>query len=204
MESNKKFIKAKVVPTKDTILQNERLQITDNILDEKDIFKNHQELYRNIVLEENIYLKPADLNSNIDNIILHKLKRKVEGKCIKVGYVVPNSIKILTRSLGIVNNTNFEGITMYKVKYNVDICNPAIGQIIHCTIFNIDKSQVICYIDNPESSPLEIFLFKHHHAGNINFAELKIGDIISTRIGGSKWEYRDKQIITIAQFVKKL
>ena len=81
--------------------------------------KIQQELYRNVLLEEYIYLKPADLNNKIDDIILQKLKRKVEGKCIKVGYVVPDSIKILTRSLGIINNTNFDGITMYKVKYSV-------------------------------------------------------------------------------------
>jgi len=164
----------------------------------------HQELYRNVLLEDYIYLKPADLNNKIDDIIMQKLRRKVEGKCIKVGYVVPNSIKILTRSLGIINNTNFDGITMYKIKYSVDICNPAIGQIIQCTIFNIDKSQVICYVNTPETSPLEVFLFKHHHTGNTEFAGLKIGDLVSVRIGGSKWEYHDKQIITIAQFVGKL
>lgn len=166
--------------------------------------KTQQELYRNVLLEEYIYLKPADLNNKIDDIIMQKLKRKVEGKCIKVGYVVPDSIKILTRSLGIINNTNFDGITMYKVKYSVDVCDPAVGQIIHCTVFNIDKSQVISYVNNPETSPLEVFLFKHHHTGNTEFAGLKIGDMISVRVGGSKWEYRDKQIITIAQFVGKL
>lgn len=165
---------------------------------------NHQELYRNVLLEEYIYLKPADLNNKIDDIIIQKLKRKVEGKCIKVGYVVPDSIKILTRSLGIINNTNFDGITMYKVKYSVDVCNPAVGQIIQCTVFNIDKSQVICYVNDPETSPLEVFLFKHHHTGNTEFAGLKIGDMVIVRVGGSKWEYRDKQIITIAQFVSKL
>jgi len=166
--------------------------------------ETHQELYKNMLLEDYIYLKPADLNNKIDDIIMQKLKRKVEGKCIKVGYVVPDSIKILTRSLGIINNTNFDGITMYKVKYSVDICNPAVGQIIQCTVFNIDKSQVICYVNNPETSPLEVFLFKHHHTGNTEFAGLKIGDMVSVRVGGSKWEYHDKQIIAIAQFVGKL
>jgi DNA-directed RNA polymerase subunit E'/Rpb7 len=171
---------------------------------EKEQIENQQELYRNVLLEDYIYLKPSDLNNKIDDIILQKLKRKVEGKCIKVGYVVPDSIKILTRSLGIINNTNFDGITMYKVRYNVDVCNPAIGQIIQCTVFNIDKSQVICYVNNPETSPLEVFLFKHHHTGNTEFAGLKIGDMVSVRVGGSKWEYHDKQIITISQFVGKV
>ncbi len=199
--------------TKGISKKNETLDDTlDKTLDKTTDLKEHdneqaenkQELYKNVLLEEYIYLKPADLNNKIDDIILQKLKRKVEGKCIKVGYVVPDSIKILTRSLGIINNTNFDGITMYKVKYSVDICNPAVGQIIHCNIFNIDKSQVICYVNDPETSPLEVFLFKHHHTNNTEFAGLKIGDIVSVRVGGCKWEYRDKQIITIAQFVSKI
>jgi DNA-directed RNA polymerase subunit E'/Rpb7 len=174
---------------------------------EKDVEKGKekaeqpQDLYRNLMLEEYIYLKPIDLNNKIDDVIMARLKNKVEGKCIKVGYVIPNSLKILTRSLGIINNTNFDGITMYKIKYSADICNPAIGQIVQCQVFNIDKSQVICYIDNPKSSPLEVFLFKHHHANNTDFAALKIGDIVNVRVGGSKWEYRDQRIIVIAQFV---
>ena len=186
-------------------IQEDTLEKASDLIDKEQLqHKIQQELYRNVFLEEYIYLKPADLNNKIDDIIMQKLKRKVEGKCIKVGYVVPDSIKILTRSLGIINNTNFDGITMYKVKYSVDVCNPAVGQIIHCTVFNIDKSQVISYVNNPETSPLEVFLFKHHHTGNTEFAGLKIGDMISVRVGGSKWEYRDKQIITIAQFVGKL
>ncbi len=168
---------------------------------EKEKVEQPQDLYKNLMLDEYIYLKPIDLNNKIDDVIMARLKKKVECKCIKVGYVIPNSLKILTRSLGIINNTNFDGITMYKIKYSADICNPAIGQIVQCQVFNIDKSQVICYIDNPKSSPLEVFLFKHHHANNTDFAALKIGDIVNVRVGGSKWEYRDERIIIIAQFV---
>lgn len=159
------------------------------------------DLYKNILLDEYIYLKPMDLNKKIDDIIMAKLKKKVEGKCIKVGFVMIDSIKILFRSPGMLNNANFDGITTYKVKYTADICNPVIGQVIQCQVGNIDKSQTICYIDNPEKSPLEIYLFKHHHVGNVEFNTLKKGDIINVKIGGSKWEYKDKQIIAIAQFV---
>lgn len=64
-------------------------------LHDKEQLESKHALYRNVLLEEYIYLKPADLNNKIDDIILQKLIRKVEGKCIKVGYVVPGSIKFL-------------------------------------------------------------------------------------------------------------
>ena len=131
------------------------------------------------------------------------MKKKVEGRCIKVGYIVPNSIKIQLRSLGMINNANFDGITTYKIKYTADVCNPIIGQIVQCEVYNVGKS-IICYIDTPEKSPLEIYLFKHHHIGNVDFASLTKGDIINIKIGGSKWEYRDNQIVSIGQFISKV
>jgi DNA-directed RNA polymerase subunit E'/Rpb7 len=202
----------------DTFTSTSKNNIDDDVLydqnnEHKD--KKDSELYKNVILDEFIYLKAADLNNKIDDIILLKLQKKIEGKCIKIGYVMPNSVKIVMRSLGIINNANFDGVTTYKVKYTADICNPVIGQIVKCEVGNIDKSQTICYVDTPdtpatknkelsEKSPIEIYLFKHHHLGNTEFAQLQKGDIINVKIGGSKWEYRDKQIISIAQYVNKV
>jgi len=163
--------------------------------------KVNEELYKNIVLDEYIYLKPTDLNFRIDNIILTKLKWKVEGKCHKVGYIIPNSIVIQSRSLGMINNASFDGMTTYKVIFTCDVCNPVIGQIIQCKVGNIDKSQVICYIGEISDSPIEIYLFKQNHVGNTEFAALKNNDIINVKIGGNQWGYNDKQINSIAQFV---
>jgi len=163
--------------------------------------KVNEELYKNIVLDEYIYLKPTDLNFRIDNIILTKLKWKVEGKCHKVGYIIPNSIVIQSRSLGMINNASFDGMTTYKVIFTCNVCNPVIGQIIQCKVGNIDKSQVICYIGEISDSPIEIYLFKQNHVGNTEFAALKNNDIINVKIGGNQWGYNDKQINSIAQFV---
>ena len=177
----------------------------EDTLDTLKTTKNiNDELYKILLLDEYIYIKPIELNNKIDNIILLKLKRKVEGICIKYGYIMPNSIEIKTRSLGMINNASFDGKTTYKIKYTANVCNPMINQIIQCNIGNIDKSQVICYIDKPETSPIEIYLFKHTHVGNVEFASLKEGDIINVKIGGSKWEYKDTQINSIAQFISKV
>jgi len=188
-------IPTKSTPTKSTPMKSKSTAKPIN----KDINK---ELYKTLLLEEYIYIKPIELNNKIDDIILLKLKRKVEGICIKYGYIIPNSIEIKTRSLGMINNASFDGKTTYKINYTADVCNPTINQIIQCTVGNIDKSQVICYIDNiPEQSPIEIYLFKHNHVGNVIFASLKEGDIINVKIGGSKWEYKDTQINSIAEFI---
>ena len=186
----------------------EKKQIKKESIDDENKLQisktKNNDLYKTILLEEYIYLKPMDLNHKIEDIILMKLKKKVEGKCLKVGYVIHDSINIQTRSLGMINNASFDGMTTYKIKFTAEVCNPVIGQVIQCQVGNIDKSQVICYInDQPENSPLEIYLFKHHHVGNSEYSELKKGDLINVKIGGSKWEYKDTQINSIAQYIGK-
>ena len=170
-------------------------------VDDTNLQSSNKELYKTIVKEDYIYLKPTDLNFKIDNIILSKLKRKIEGKCIKEGYIIPDSVIIQSRTLGMINNASFDGMTTYKVTFTCNICNPINGQVIRCKVGNIDKSQVICYIDEEEISPIEIYLFKQHHIGNEEYSSLKNGDIVSVKIGGSKWEFESTQIISIAQLI---
>lgn len=169
-----------------------------------DVEKLNHDIYHKIVLNEYIYLQPFHLNNKIDDIIAKKLRDKIEGRCIKMGYVLPSSTKILSRSLGVMNNANFNGITTYKVNYSAEVCNPAVGQIIECLVGYIDKSEVICYIDSQEKSPVEIYLYKHHHVGNVEFSLLKKDDIVKIKVAGTKFNYRDTQIIAIAQFLNKV
>ena len=164
-------------------------------------FNITHDLYKNMLLDEYIYLDPIDLNNKINDIILAKLKHKVENRCHKYGYIIKNSVKIQTRSLGMINNASFDGKTTYKVKYTADVCNPVIGQIIQCQVKNIDKSEVMCYIDTPETSPIEIYLFKQNHVDNAEFMKLKLDDVINVKIAGSKWEHNSKQIMSIAKLV---
>ena len=179
-----------------------RDQDSDPVVDDsKNVNHVNHDLFKKVILEDYIYLKGRHLNKKIDDVILDRLCKKVEGKCFKVGYVQPGSVSIVKRSVGVLNNSSFEDITTYKVTYTVNVCNPVNGQIIQCEVGNIDKSQVICYVGTPDNSPVEIYLYKHFHVGNNDFIALKKGDVINVKIGISKWEYKDTQITSIAQFI---
>ena len=165
--------------------------------------KNDNSIYRVTKLRENIYLTPKDINKSINEIILNKLKKKVEGKCIKEGFIRKDSVKILSRSLGVMNNSNFESGVHHTVVFTAEVCSLNNGQIIEAEVENIDKSQVICYIGNTSDSPVEIYMFKHHHVGNSEFAALKKGDIVKIKISCSKYDFNDKQIVAIGLFESK-
>ena len=164
---------------------------------------NVDSIYTLTKLKENIHLTPKDINNNINNIILSKLKKKIEGKCIKEGFIRKDSITILSRSLGVMSNSNFESGVHYAVVYTAEVCNLYNGQVIEAEVENIDKSQIICYIGNSSESPVEIYMFKHHHVGNTEFAALNKGDIVRIKISCSKYDFNDKQIVGIGSFESK-
>ena len=47
------------------------------------------------ILNTVIQLLPGEFNNSIDDILLEKLKNKVEGKCDKNGYIKPDSVSII-------------------------------------------------------------------------------------------------------------
>ena len=183
----------------DVLTKNEETTSSENNLDNIDI----SSIFETIKLKENIYLNSSDINHNINNIILNKLKKKVEGKCIKEGYIRKNSVKILSRSLGVMNNSNFDSGVHYVVLYSADVCNLTNGQVIEAEVDNIDKSQVICYLGNSYDSPIEVYMFKHHHVGNSEFANLNKNDIVKIEISCSKYDFNDTQIVAIGKYISK-
>ena len=162
------------------------------------------DLYTKQTLNKNIYISANDLNSDIDKNINLKLNNDLNGICIKEGYVKPNTIEIILRSEGNMKISNFKAVVYYNVKYNVMICNPVEGQLIECIVSEVNKSNITCYIDNEDTSPLNIFLSKQHHLGNDEYAKIKSGDKIKIRVLAKKFQYLDKQILVIGQFLEIL
>jgi DNA-directed RNA polymerase subunit E'/Rpb7 len=162
------------------------------------------DLYVQQTLDKMVYISANDLNSNIDKNISQKLNSDLNGICIKEGFVKPNSIDIILRSEGNMKVSNFKAVVYYNVKYNVMICNPIEGQLIECMVSEVNKSNITCYVESEETSPLNIFLSKQHHLGNEEYAKIKSGDKIKIRVLAKKFQYRDKQILVIGQFLEIL
>ena len=162
------------------------------------------DLYRKFTLKKDIYILPTDIHKDIDKLIKEKLDNELNGKCIKEGYVKPFTNEILLRSEGVLKISNFKAVIYYNIKYNTIICNPIEGQIIDCIVSNINESIINCYIETEETSPLNIFLSKQHHLGNDDYEKIKLGDNIKIKVLAKKFNYLDKQIFVIGEFIKIL
>jgi hypothetical protein len=176
-----------------------------------------------------VFLTAKELNGkDIMNTLTRKLRADFEGRCIKAGYVMPDSTEIISRTLGLINNANFTSTIMFDVIFKTQVCNPGIGAELKCYVAEANKTQILAYIDNLTCTPMEIYLLKSHHVGNTDFTKLEDSNsgisnmgISSTskstsaitkkkktkilvKILASNFNFKDTQIIAVAQLVKIL
>ena len=51
-------------------------------------------IFSRSIIREKVKVLPREIGSNIRDVILSKLKNKLEGTCSRHGYVKPGSVKI--------------------------------------------------------------------------------------------------------------
>ena len=151
------------------------------------------------ILNTVIQLFPEEFNNSIDDVLLAKLKTKVEGKCDKNGYIKHDSAEIVRRSMGTLLQGHFNGSCSYRISYKVDICNPVEGMMIKGIVKNMNKMGLFCELNDIEPSPLTIILAKQHHLKNDTFEKIRINDVINIEIIGIKFNYNDTQISCIGR-----
>lgn len=162
----------------------------------------------NQLFTNNISLYPYELNKDIDNIILLKLKKLLEGYCKDNCFVLNNSIDIIKKSLGKIETHENKNIIKYQVTYSCDIISPTKGQEIDIIVNSVNKMGIIGYIkidekysksDKPfENSPL-IIIIPEDLIDNIN--DINIGQKIKASILDYRIKFRNEQIQVICKMI---
>lgn len=151
-------------------------------------------IYTNAILTKKIYVNTKNVGVDIIKIFQEILIKKFEGKCIVDGYIVPESIKIITYSAGFIEGDN----VLFEIVFECSICNPREGMIINCIAKNITKAGIKAEI-NDKYNPLIIFISRDHNYLSSKFNNIKENDEIKVRIIGYRYELNDKNISVIAE-----
>lgn len=163
--------------------------------------------YKNVEQYTQILLEPYQMNSDIRIHLKANLKKKVEKKCNKNGYV-DEVYKILEYGDGIMKPENLSGNVLYNIKYHCKLCLPIENSIIISQVKVINQDLVITingpimnFIprDNIDTSVWDILEnFKHKNKEN---EKLKIGDYVLVQILNKRINSRDTQIKTICKLL---
>jgi hypothetical protein len=158
-------------------------------------------IYEPRVLTTTITLLPKYLNNkDIQTIIMDVLRAKVEGSCISDGYIKRDSVEILSRSLGCMENHDFGANISYLIRYKADVCSPRVGQVIECIVDSHDETNSVCYVGSESTSPVEIYLFRDHYIGNAEFAGLKPGQRILVKVLQTEVSFGAEKVLVSAQY----
>jgi DNA-directed RNA polymerase subunit E'/Rpb7 len=163
--------------------------------------------YKNVVQYTKVSLEPHQMNSDISIHLKANLKKKVEKKCNKNGFV-DQVYKILTYGDGIMKPENLSGNVLYDIKYHCKLCLPIENSIIISQVKIINPDLVIT-INGPilnfiprehiDTSIWNVFEnFKHNNIKNTN---LKIKDYVLVQILTKRINSGDSQIKTICKLL---
>ena len=156
-------------------------------------------IYSRCLLTRKISLPINTIGKNIDEVIEEYIQNNFEGKCVVEGYVKTNSSKIIRYSSGVIERGNN---IIFEVVFECDVCFPVEGMLIQCSVKNIVKAGIRAESATDVPSPIVVFVAKDHHINNQQFNEIQVGDNITVRVIGQRFELNDKYVSIIGELVK--
>ena len=155
-----------------------------------------------VLFEEQVSLNSNDMSkqiNSIDLILLSKIKAKLEKKCSRHGYVIPGTLKLLSRSLGKASSGRFVGDYIYHVQVQGNVLNPPDGIVIEGEV--IRKNKMGIYLNYMDA--IRVIVPRDLHIGNDAFDNIEIGEKISVEIKKSRFQMNDDSILSVGVFNSK-
>jgi DNA-directed RNA polymerase subunit E'/Rpb7 len=159
-----------------------------------------QTIYSRCLLTRKLVFPIVVVGKNLDDVIEDYIQNHFEGKCVVEGYIKKNSSKIIRYSSGVIQQGNK---VVFEVVFECDICLPVEGMLMTCTVTNVTKAGVRAEIGNESPTPVVAFVSKDHHFNIHHFNEIQVGDTITVRVVGQRFELNDKFISVIGEYVKE-
>ena len=131
--------------------------------------------------------------------LLSKLKDKLENKCSRNGYVIANSLKILSRSLGKASLGRYVGDYVFYVQLQGDVLNPPDGIVIEGEV--ISKNKMGLYINYKNA--IRVIVPRDLHIGNEEFDSVSVGTSIKVEVKKSRFQVNDESILSVGLFISK-
>jgi hypothetical protein len=151
------------------------------------------------LFEERVALTPRDMRAkimSIDKIILDKLSLRLENKCSRHGFVVSDTLKILSRSMGYAEKGRFTGDLVFHLQAEGKVLNPPSGFVVEGVV--IRKNKMGMYVSYEDA--IRIILPRDLHIGDEEFEAIEVGDQVRVEIQKSRFQVNDPYILSVGLF----
>jgi DNA-directed RNA polymerase subunit E'/Rpb7 len=155
-------------------------------------------MYQTMYMDERVPLAAAELNivtspETIQEILEQKLRETHEGKCNANGFIRPGSIKLLGRSMGVAENGRFTGNLLYDCKVSCEVLYPTAGSQMDAKVIKVNRMGAYAVFEEA----IRILLPRDLHIGNVEFDELKEGDVVKVQLDRSRFQTKDAYIMAV-------
>ena len=152
------------------------------------------------VFQEQVSLTPKDMRMKIDSveaIVSEKLRARLEGRCSRHGYVVPDTVKILSRSMGSLEKGRFTGSIIFHIQAEGSVLNPPDGAILEGEVIRKNKMGIyVSYMD-----AIRVIIPRDLHIGNDAYEAVEIGEKVEVEIKKSRFQVNDPYILSVGAFI---
>ena len=129
----------------------------------------------------------------IDSILLDKVRHELENKCSKHGFVLKNSIEILARSLGRVENGRFTGAFVYNVQAKGRVLTPVDGYVVEGTV--LKKNKMGMYVFHRDA--FRIMVPRDLHLNRQDYEDVQVGQTVKVELKKSRFQMKDPFIVSV-------
>ncbi len=151
--------------------------------------------------EKKLSIIPSEFNeikkTSIDALLETKAKQQLENKCSEQGFILPGSIKILSRSMGYFESARFTGDANYYVKLKGKIVYPVDGVRVVGEV--IRKNKMGLYVDYRKAVRIQIP--RDLHLGSEEYEAVEIGDMVEVELKRSKFQINDPYILASGLYI---
>lgn len=151
------------------------------------------------LFEERVALTPRDLRkeiTDIDSLLLEKLSVRLENKCSSHGFVVQDTLKLLSRSMGYIEKGRFTGDVVFHLQAEGKVLNPPAGTVLSAVV--VRKNKMGMYVSYQDA--INIILPRDLHIGNEEFEAIEIGQTVEVEIQKSRFQVNDPYILSVGLF----
>ena len=146
--------------------------------------------------EKKISITPSDFNKinaagSIDVLLLEKAKEMVESKCSEQGFVLPGSVKLISRSMGYFESARFTGDAVYYAKLEGRVVYPVDGTKVIGKVTR--KNKMGLYVNYNDA--IHIQVPRDLHLGNQEYDQVEVGDEIQVELKRSKFAINDPYVL---------
>ncbi len=149
--------------------------------------------------ETKVALTAKDLSKDIesiDKLLEEKIKTQYEGKCSRNGYVVPSSVKLLSRSAGLIEKGRFTGDILFYAEAESTVLQPPDGYVLEGEV--IRKNKMGMYVNYRDA--IRVIVPRDLHIGDEEFDEVQVGEIVRVEIKKSRYQVNDTSILSVGVY----